>query len=800
MNSLSAYGGTGGTDLSPAKRTGIDYLSTIGLLDKEIRTVTYKKSVENGFEFSVRGGRELGIGIYVSRVDPFSEAEKSGIKPGDQILSVNGKPFDSITLQDAIQVLKSTNLLILTLCNVGRIPYSCILHQTYTWVDRHGRRVSPPDEYEPQFHRSSSTWSLYSATKTSKLRKVTLCLEEGETLGLMIRGGTEYGLGIFITGVDPDSPADRSNLLVGDQILEVNEVSFEDIMHDEAVRILKNSKHLVMKILDVGKIPFSCTMYDEMLWSTPGVDAPDDLSSLSLDDELSTGDPCFMLSDPDTLKILNEKAKLLLGKKEHATLNYYRTEYERGQVTLDAFVAVLLEILNTADKFSLLAEIRELIPITDREKFDDMIYSRELEIKKTCQKLGPSLDNLLASRKASKTRRNSADCYKYLAIDKGTGKICLHPEKAIPDKERFNRRSLSSVDTRRRLPYPYEGCNRSMFLSSQALNWTTDELCFDDSRTPSEDSGVDLPNGYYHANKDFQWRELYHCQNRHLSALDITQKATQEAKHRREMWAQRRHSSGGESSLDTVIFTPDLMPVYQTTKKRSVSHSSMVERLQTAAEHNKNIISTNINTITSNININSSSSNQHISRKTDFSHNSQYITQTPLVPPVLPRQLPVVPPRSQSQSPDIQLQVNRRRMSRTLPNIPQLIQDPNPKNTKKSILPEKQYRVFIPKVKAVLGIAIEGGADTCHALPRIINILPQGAAAQTIGIKVGQVILSVNGQNLIGLPHKDVANLITKTFVDRSQPEMELIVGELKKPTLEMRRRSCVMATRDVKQ
>lgn len=30
----------------------------------------------------------------------------------------------------------------------------------------------------------------------------------------MIRGGTEYGLGIYITGVDADSAADRANLQV----------------------------------------------------------------------------------------------------------------------------------------------------------------------------------------------------------------------------------------------------------------------------------------------------------------------------------------------------------------------------------------------------------------------------------------------------------------------------------------------------------------------------------------------------------------------------------------------------------
>lgn len=39
-------------------------------------------------------------------------------------------------------------------------------------------------------------------------------IEPGQSLGLMIRGGTEYNLGIFITGIDKDSVADRTGLMV----------------------------------------------------------------------------------------------------------------------------------------------------------------------------------------------------------------------------------------------------------------------------------------------------------------------------------------------------------------------------------------------------------------------------------------------------------------------------------------------------------------------------------------------------------------------------------------------------------
>ena len=44
--------------------------------------------------------------------------------------------------------------------------------------------------------------------------QVNIFVDDGEKLGLMIRGGAEYGLGIFIAGVDPDCAAEHAGLKV----------------------------------------------------------------------------------------------------------------------------------------------------------------------------------------------------------------------------------------------------------------------------------------------------------------------------------------------------------------------------------------------------------------------------------------------------------------------------------------------------------------------------------------------------------------------------------------------------------
>ena len=58
-----------------------------------------------GLGFSIRGGAEHGIGIYVSYVEVGSVAENQGLAPGDQILTVNGISFKKITHNEAAKVL-----------------------------------------------------------------------------------------------------------------------------------------------------------------------------------------------------------------------------------------------------------------------------------------------------------------------------------------------------------------------------------------------------------------------------------------------------------------------------------------------------------------------------------------------------------------------------------------------------------------------------------------------------------------------------------------------------------------------
>lgn len=72
---------------------------------EEVRQVTLTRSrSQEGLGFSIRGGSEHGVGIYVSLVEPDSSAEREGLKVGDRIMNVNDLMFDNVTHLEAVKV------------------------------------------------------------------------------------------------------------------------------------------------------------------------------------------------------------------------------------------------------------------------------------------------------------------------------------------------------------------------------------------------------------------------------------------------------------------------------------------------------------------------------------------------------------------------------------------------------------------------------------------------------------------------------------------------------------------------
>ncbi|XP_061732893.1 whirlin isoform X4 [Nerophis ophidion] len=373
----------------------------------EPRQINMKRHKSNeGLGFSIRGGSEHGVGIYVSLVEPGSLAEKEGLRVGDQIMKVNDKVFDKVSHAEAVKVLKGSKKLCLSVRSVGRIPGGYVTNHVYTWVDPLGHSVSPPPDLTEHHNASlrrmdSQRRSNMQLLQEGDEKKVNLVLDDGRSLGLMIRGGAEYTLGIYITGVDQGSAAQCGGLKVGDQILEVNGQSFLNIPHDEAVRVLKSSKHLMMTVKDVGRLPHARTVIGETKWIASSQiaesSANSSMKSFAMDQgALEAGKPVFYkgvagsqvsLSSlvNQSRAMLEEQARHLLTESERQTMYYYMEEYRDGHIGVEQLVMALFELLNTHAKFSLLSEMRGLVTPQDLEHFDGLVLQREIQALKARQ-------------------------------------------------------------------------------------------------------------------------------------------------------------------------------------------------------------------------------------------------------------------------------------------------------------------------------------------------------------------------------------------------------------------------------
>ncbi|KAK1166706.1 PDZ domain-containing protein 7-like [Acipenser oxyrinchus oxyrinchus] len=223
-----------------------------------IHTFTVDKSVDGKLGFSVRGGSEHGLGIFVSKVEDASTAEQAGLCVGDKLMEVNGVNLESITMGSAVRVLTGNNRLRVVARRVGKVPGIKFSKEKTTWVDLiNGRMIVEENRSTPS----------ESSSEAGVRRIVHLYTTSDDCcLGFNIRGGKEFGLGIYVSKLDPGGLAEQNGIKTGDQILSANGYSFEDISHSQAVEVLKSHTHIMLTIKEVGRYPAYKEMVAEYSW------------------------------------------------------------------------------------------------------------------------------------------------------------------------------------------------------------------------------------------------------------------------------------------------------------------------------------------------------------------------------------------------------------------------------------------------------------------------------------------------------------------------------------------------------
>jgi C-terminal processing protease CtpA/Prc len=89
--------------------------------------------------------------------------------------------------------------------------------------------------------REKSKYSLGSVRSEGnniKHIRIELSGDRNEGFGFSIRGGSEFGIGIYVSMIDKGGMAERMGLMPGDLLMEVNNISFVNISHDDAAKVL----------------------------------------------------------------------------------------------------------------------------------------------------------------------------------------------------------------------------------------------------------------------------------------------------------------------------------------------------------------------------------------------------------------------------------------------------------------------------------------------------------------------------------------------------------------------------------
>ncbi|RUS86232.1 hypothetical protein EGW08_006027, partial [Elysia chlorotica] len=177
--------------------------------------------------FAVRGGYEHGLGIYVTDVAKGSQADRQGLKVGDQIVRVNGFTISEAVHGDVLRLIRCRDDIVLKVKHIGVIPVREKVNDTLSW-----KYVDDINTLAEVIQRFSSE----SDGKRSRVIKIFIDSTGHASIGCTII--SEYGPavryhGIFVEKVRPGSLAHEVGMSPGDQILEVNGTSFKGITWEE---------------------------------------------------------------------------------------------------------------------------------------------------------------------------------------------------------------------------------------------------------------------------------------------------------------------------------------------------------------------------------------------------------------------------------------------------------------------------------------------------------------------------------------------------------------------------------------
>ncbi|XP_077358714.1 PDZ domain-containing protein 7-like isoform X2 [Festucalex cinctus] len=736
---------------------------------EDLHTITVDKSVDGKLGFSVRGGCEHGLSIFVSKVEDASTAEEAGLLVGDKLVEVNGVSLESITMSSAVRVLTGNNRLRMVVRRVGKVPGIRYSKEKTTWVDLIHRRMVVEE--------SGRTPS--DASGGSALRRIVhlYTTSDDYCLGFNIRGGKEFGLGIYVSKLDPGGLAEQNGIKMGDQILAANGVSFEDISHSSAVEVLKSHTHVMLTIKEAGRYPAYKEMVAEYRWlnklanggkksSSLGSESNSSASSLSSETPVSSLSGLSQVMFPPSLPFASDMVDVCIStedqrfdlERSEAAIQTDTTR-SRGATTLLRDTAIRhgddrdeggpkRESRKTA---VLLALSRPSRPIS---RSQSQVTIAEISQKKAKKQKGGKTSGEKSALQRSKTLVNllfggarkrdaSRGRSKSLSTDKEGSSPAAFPEETLRAVEELAQRLLTEEETEAVMKacrtYVEERCVETLIRHLLAVLDRPEKLLL------LREVRMLLPAAHL--------REF----NSTVEAVEV--EAYDILKYRSVRTPPLRSPVSGRAPKRRLITPiPDLRGGFE------LHSAAMVEKQSHLVDKLEKL----------------SLTGPRASRQRRRRPTAPF---TPLLDiPVDGYRFTEEHQHSPAGTPDTNW------LLASHPDVGSSVRfedvsDLGRPNGRHSPQEYQLQTVNISKTKQSLGISISGGIESkVQPVVKVEKIFPGGAASTCDVLKAGFEVVSVDGTSLQGVTHQHAVDLIRKAFSDKAKDPMVLVVKVPCKP------------------
>ncbi|XP_049614137.1 PDZ domain-containing protein 7 isoform X2 [Syngnathus scovelli] len=662
-------------------------------------------------------------------------------------------------MSSAVKVLTGNNRLRMVVRRVGKVPGIRYSKEKTTWVDLIHRRMVVEE--------SGRTPSEASAG--SALRRIVhlYTTSDDYCLGFNIRGGKEFGLGIYVSKLDPGGLAEQNGIKMGDQILAANGVSFEDISHSNAVEVLKSHTHVMLTIKEAGRYPAYKEMVAEYRWlnklanggqksSSLGSESNSSASSLSSETPVSSLSGLSQVMFPPSLPFASDMVDVCIStedqrfesERSEAAIQTDTTR-SRGATTLLRDTAIRQEDKDEGGPKReshktavLLALSRPSRPIS---RSQSQVTIAEISQKKAKKQKGGKSSGEKSALQRSKTLVNllfggvrkkdaSRSRSKSLSTDKGVSlgggpSTEPFPEEMLRAVEELAQRLLTEDETEAVMKacrtYLDEKCVETLIRHLLAVLDRPEKLLL------LREVRLMLPAAHRH---EF---------NSAVEAVEV--EAYDILKYRSVRTPPLRSPASGRAPKRRLITPiPDLRGGFE------LHSAAIVEKQSHLADKLEKL----------------SLSGPRASRERRRRPNAPF---TPLL------DIPVDGywfTEEHKHSPEGHLSPNW-----LVSENPHVRSQDVSDSGRRSPQEYELQTVSISKTKQSLGISISGGIESkVQPVVKVEKIFPGGAASTCDVLKAGFEVVSVDGASLQGVTHQHAVDLIRKAFSDKTKDPMVLVV------------------------